>query len=114
MEHDPKMYHITYIGHHTCKKNFKSLQMISDSDPWESYIDSKVPQMNNQETNLPLSSVKQEPKKEDTVVLCPGEDVVMSGCGHQISVDNSPLDDMNDIMINFVGFDGDFSFDDFL
>lgn len=109
MEDDPKMYHITYIGHHTCKRTFKSPQMIPDSDPWESYSESKAPQMNIQgTTNLPLSSsVKQELNKledapNDTTLFGP------MMFGQEISCLDNSLNDMNDFMFNFVGFDGDF------
>lgn len=83
--------------------------MIPDSDPWESYSESKAPQMNIQgTTNLPLSSsVKQELNKledapNDTTLFGP------MMFGQEISCLDNSLNDMNDFMFNFVGFDGDF------
>ncbi|KAF8028204.1 hypothetical protein BT93_E0952 [Corymbia citriodora subsp. variegata] len=53
IEDDPKMYQITYIGSHTCRKITRAPQMITDSDPWES---SYPPSCNNSDTKPLINS----------------------------------------------------------
>ncbi|XP_040995106.1 probable WRKY transcription factor 70 isoform X1 [Juglans microcarpa x Juglans regia] len=38
MEDDPQMFQTTYIGHHTCRDILKAPQIITDSDPWETFL----------------------------------------------------------------------------
>ncbi|CAK7339996.1 unnamed protein product [Dovyalis caffra] len=80
MEENPDMYHTTYIGHHTCRDILKAPQMITDSDPWESYnynnivtSHSKIPKYEKEEeehhpfigSSSKEPKIKQEESKED-------------------------------------------------
>ncbi|KAJ6877645.1 WRKY DNA-binding transcription factor 70-like [Populus alba x Populus x berolinensis] len=76
MEDNPDMYHTTYIGSHTCRNIPEAPQIITDSDPWESYnltssvgSHSKIPRYEEQDHHpIPGSSckVEQESKEDQT------------------------------------------------
>ncbi|GAV67788.1 WRKY domain-containing protein [Cephalotus follicularis] len=67
MEDDPQMYQTIYLGTHTCRRDIlKDAQILTDSNPWESFVvcssDSKMPR--EQLDNHFIPAVKQESKVE--------------------------------------------------
>lgn len=76
MEDNPDMYHTTYIGSHTCRNIPEDPQIITDSDPWESYnltssvgSHSKIPRYEEQDHHPITGSsckVEQESKEDQT------------------------------------------------
>lgn len=76
MEDNPDMYHTTYIGSHTCRNIPEDPQIITDSDPWESYnltssvgSHSKIPRYEEQDHHPVMGSsckVEQESKEDQT------------------------------------------------
>lgn len=77
MEDNPDLYHTTYIGSHTCRNIPEAPQIITDSDPWESYnltssvisSHSKIPRYEEQDHHPIMGSpceVEQESKEDQT------------------------------------------------
>ncbi|KAG2730659.1 hypothetical protein I3760_01G304700 [Carya illinoinensis] len=67
MEDDPQMFQTTYIGHHTCRDILKAPQIITDSDPWGTFlVNSDTMMMNipagkqDRALNSSTTTIKQE------------------------------------------------------
>ncbi|XP_027338982.1 LOW QUALITY PROTEIN: WRKY DNA-binding transcription factor 70-like [Abrus precatorius] len=71
-QENPDMYHITYIGFHTCKDTLKGPQMVAYSDTWDSFLVNSHPDSNvpNEEDSPIISkspNIKRENPNDDTL-----------------------------------------------
>ncbi|XP_061339214.1 probable WRKY transcription factor 70 [Gastrolobium bilobum] len=69
-QENPDMYHIMYIGIHTCKATPNATHLVTDSSTWESFIlnsdpDSKIPNEQDHHISSPSLTIKQECPKEN-------------------------------------------------